>query len=169
MALCRALMILVLMVAHPAGAQHTTKMYRIGYLSLGFRTQSREQAFADALQSLGYVEGQTVAIEWRHAQEQLDRLPQLASELVRLQVDVIVTAGGYPAVQAAKNVTSTIPVVMVGVSDAVELGFVKSLARPGGNITGISNLAPELSGKLIELTKEAIPKASSDGCVLVFI
>ena len=161
MALRRALMIvLILVVAYPGRAEQAKRIYRIGYLSLGFRNQPREKTFEDALQSLGYVEGQTITIEWRYAQEQLDRLPELASELVRLKVDVILTSGGYPAVQAAKNATSAIPIVMVGVSDAVELGFVKSLAHPGGNITGMSNFAPELSGKLVELTKEAIPKAA---------
>jgi putative ABC transport system substrate-binding protein len=153
-------MILIVILAYPAGAQQTKKTYRLGYLSLGFRNQSRERAFGEALQSLGHLEGQTIAVEWRYGQEQLDRLPELASELVRLQVDVILTAGGYPAVQAVKNATSSTPIVMVGVSDAVELGFVKSLAHPGGNITGMSNFAPELSGKLLELAKEAIPKAS---------
>src|SRR6516164_8760063 len=120
MALCRALIIFILIIACPAAAQPAKRIYRIGYLSLGFRNQSRDKAFVEALQSLGYVEGQTIAIEWRYAQEQLDRLPGLARELVRLKVDVILTSGGYPAVQAAKNVTSTIPIVMVGVSDAVE-------------------------------------------------
>jgi len=167
MALRRALMIvLILVVAYPGRAEQAKRIYRIGYLSLGFRNQPREKTFEDALQSLGYVEGQTIAIEWRYAQEQLERLPELASELVRLKMDVILTSGGYPAVQAAKDVTSAIPIVMVGVSDAVELGFVKSLAHPGGNITGMSNFAPELSGKLVELTKEAIPKAAR---VAVFI
>jgi ABC-type uncharacterized transport system substrate-binding protein len=160
MVLCRALLVVILIVAYPARADQGMKTHRIGFLSLGFRNQSREKAFGDALQLLGYIEGQTIAIEWRYAQEQLHLLPELARELVRLQLDVILTAGGYPAVQAVKDVTSTIPIVMFGVSDAVELGFVKSLAGPGGNITGISNVAPELSGKLLELTKEAIPKAS---------
>src|SRR5436309_1883515 len=109
---------------------------------------------------IGYIEGQTIAIEWRYAHENFDRLPELATEIVRLKVDVIVTSGGNPTVRAVKNATTTIPIVMTGVSDAVELGFVASLARPGGNITGTSILAPELSGKLVELTKEAIPKAS---------
>jgi putative ABC transport system substrate-binding protein len=154
------MIVVILVFAYPARAEQAKRIHRIGYLSLGFRNQSREKAFEDALQSLGYVEGQTIAIEWRYAQEQLDRLPELASELVHLQVDVILSAGGYPAVQAAKNATSTIPIVMFGVSDAVALGFVKSLAHPGGNTTGLSNLAPELSAKLLELAKEIIPKAS---------
>jgi putative tryptophan/tyrosine transport system substrate-binding protein len=145
---------------HLAHAQQPKKVPRIGYLATRSDAGVGEKAFLQGLQPLGYIEGQTIAIEWRFAQEKFDRLPELASELVHLKVDVIVTAGGYPTVQAAKNATTTIPIVMARVSDAVELGFVASLARPGGNITGISILAPELSGKLLELAKEAIPKAS---------
>jgi putative tryptophan/tyrosine transport system substrate-binding protein len=140
-------------------AQQPKKVPRIGYLVLRSGAGAAEKAFLQGLQSLGYIEGQTIAIEWRFAQEKFDRLPDLANELVRLKVDVIVTAG-YPTIQAAKNATTTIPIVMARVSDAVELGFVVSLARPGGNITGISVLAPELSAKQLELAKEAIPKAS---------
>jgi putative tryptophan/tyrosine transport system substrate-binding protein len=143
-----------------AEAQQPKKIPRIGYITTRAAPGAGEKAFLQGLQSLGYIEGKTIAIEWRFAQEKFDRLPDLASELVRLKVDVIVTSGGYPTVQAVKNATTTIPIVMPGVSDAVELGFVASLARPGGNITGISVLAPELSGKLLELAKEAIPKAS---------
>src|SRR5439155_16940790 len=152
----------VLLVAcmHLAEAQQAKKIPRIGYIATRSGPEAGEKAFLQGLQSLGYIEGQTIAIEWRFAQEKFDRLPDLASELVRLKVDVIVTSGGYPTVQAVKNATTTIPIVMPGVSDAVELGFVASLARPGGNITGISVLAPELSGKLLELAKESIPKAS---------
>jgi len=150
----------ILVSVHLAHAQQPKKVPRIGYIATRSGAGAGEKAFLQGLQTLGYIEGQTIAIEWRFAQEKLDRLPDLASELVRLKVDVIVTSGGYPTVQAVKNATTTIPIVMMGVSDAVELGFVASLARPGGNITGISILAPELSGKLLELAKEAIPKAS---------
>jgi putative ABC transport system substrate-binding protein len=150
----------ILASVHLAHAQQPKKIPRIGYLATRSGAGGGEKAFLQGLQSLGYIEGQTIAIEWQFAQEKLDRLPELASELVRLKVDVIVTGGGYPTVQAVKNATTTIPIVMARVSDAVELGFVASLARPGGNITGISILAPELSGKLLELAKEAIPKAS---------
>ena len=149
----------ILASVHPAHAQQPKKIPRIGYLALRSGAGAAEKAFLQGLQSLGYIEGQTIAIEWRFAQEKFDRLPEFASELVRLKVDVIVTAG-YPTIQAAKNATTTIPIVMARVSDAVELGFVASLARPGGNITGISILAPELSGKLLELAKESVPKAS---------
>jgi len=150
----------ILASVHPAHAQQTKRVPRIGYLTTRSAAGPGEKAFLQGLQSLGYIEGQTIAIEWRFAQEKFDQLPELASELVRLKVDVIVTSGGYLTVQAAKNATTTTPIVMARVSDAVELGFVASLARPGGNITGISILAPELSGKLLELAKEAIPKAS---------
>jgi len=150
----------ILASVHLAYAQQRKKVPRIGYLATRSSAGGGEKAFLQGLQSLGYIEGQTIAIEWRFAQEKFDRLPELASELVRLKVDVIVTSGGYSTVQTVKNATTTIPIVMTGVSDAVELGFVASLARPGGNITGISSLAPELSGKLLELAKEAIPKAS---------
>jgi putative tryptophan/tyrosine transport system substrate-binding protein len=151
---------LALVSVHLAEAQQPKKIPRIGYIATRSGAGAGEKAFLQGLQSLGYIEGQTIAIEWRFAQEKFDRLPDLASELVRLKVDVIVTSGGNPTVQAVKNATTTIPIVMTGVSDAVELGFVASLARPGGNITGTSVLAPELSGKLLELAKEAIPKAS---------
>jgi putative ABC transport system substrate-binding protein len=151
----------ILASVHLAHAQQPKKIPRIGYLATRSGAGGGEKAFLQGLQSLGYIEGQTIAIEWRFAQEKFDRLPELASELVRLKVDVIVTSGGYRTVQAVKDATTTIPIVIGGgVSDAVELGFVASLARPGGNITGISILAPELSGKLLELAKEAIPKAS---------
>ena len=153
-------LVLVLALASLSEAQQPKKVPRIGYLATRSRPGPSEKAFLQGLESLGYIEGQTITIDWRYAQEKFDRLPELASELVRLKVDVIVTSGGYPTVQAVKNATTTIPIVMTRVSDAVELGFVASLARPGGNITGISILAPELSGKLLELAKEAIPKAS---------
>ena len=150
----------ILASVHLAHAQQLKKNPRIGYLATRSGAGAAEKAFLQGLQSLGYIEGQTIAIEWRFAQEKLDRLPDLAKELVGLKVDVIVTSGGYPSVQAVENASTTIPIVMARVSDAVELGFVASLAHPGGNITGISILAPELSAKQLELAKEAIPKAS---------
>jgi putative ABC transport system substrate-binding protein len=151
---------LLVMVSYRVEAQQTKDVHRVGYLATRSGPGPGEKAFLDGLASLGYIEGRNIAIEWRYAHEQMDRLPELASELVRLNVAAIVATGGYPSVRAAKNATSTIPIVMTGVSDAVGLGFVTSLARPGGNITGLSNLAPELSGKLLELAKEAIPSAS---------
>ena len=105
------------------------------------------------------MEGKNIVIEWRYAEGKLDRLPALAAELVRLKVDVIVT-GGPAATRAAKEATTTIPIVMAQDSDPVGNGFVASLARPGGNITGLSTLAPEISGKQLELLKEIVPKLS---------
>ena len=144
-----------------ARAQQPKKVPRIGYLS-GHdpATEStRAEAIRLALRELGYIEGQNIAIEYRYAEGKLDRYPELAAELVRLRVDIIVVAGGDPPIQAAKNATKTIPIVMVGGgSDPVEAGLVESLARPGGNVTGLTNLGTELGGKRLELLKEAVPK-----------
>ena len=122
---------------------------------------ARAEGIRLALRELGYIEGQNIAIEYRYAEGKLDRPPELAAELVRLKVDIIVVAGGDPAIQAAKNATKTIPIVMMGQgSDPVEAGHVESLARPGGNVTGITTLSRELGGKRLELLKEAVPKLS---------
>jgi putative tryptophan/tyrosine transport system substrate-binding protein len=150
----------ILASVHLAHAQQPKKIPRIGYLAPRSEPGANEKAFLQGLQSLGYIEAQTIAIEWRFAHEKLDRLPDLANELVGLKVDVIVASGGYPSVQAVKKATITIPIVMTNVNDAVGLGLVASLARPGGNVTGLSALSPELSGKQLELLKETIPKAS---------
>jgi len=154
-ALCTMLFALSL----SAEAQQPTKIPRIGYL-LGVSlsaSSTRTEAFRQGLRDFGYVEGNNIIIEWRSAEGKFDRLPALAAELVRLKVDVIVTAGPIPT-RAAKEVTSTIPIIMTQDPDPVGNGFVASLARPGGNITGLSTLAPELSGKQLELLKEIIPK-----------
>ena len=120
---------------------------------------ARADAFRQGLRELGYVEGKNIVIEWRYAEGKLDSLPALAAELVRLKVDVIVTTG--PTVtRAAKEATATIPIVMTYDNDPVGNRFVASLARPGGNITGLSTLSPEISGKQLELLKEIIPKLS---------
>ncbi|MGZ8485306.1 MAG: ABC transporter substrate-binding protein [Candidatus Binatia bacterium] len=116
-------------------------------------------AFRQGLRELEYVEGKNIVIEWRSAEGKLDRFPALVAELVRLKVDIIVTAGPIPT-RAAKEATSTIPIIMAQDPDPVGSGFVASLARPGGNITGLSTLAPELSGKRLELLKETVPKVS---------
>jgi putative tryptophan/tyrosine transport system substrate-binding protein len=114
-----------------------------------------------ALRELGYVEGQNIVTEYRYGDGKLDRLPELAAELVRLKVDIIVVAGGEPDVRAAKNATKTIPIIMVGAGrDPVRAGLVESLARPGGNVTGITNLGRELGGKRLELLKEAVTKVT---------
>jgi putative tryptophan/tyrosine transport system substrate-binding protein len=144
-----------------AQAQLPTKVPRIGRLAGGFLyTQTtRNDSLLQGLRELGYIEGKNIVIEWRAAEEKLDRLPVLAAELVRLKVDIIVTGGSAPT-RAAKEATTTIPIVMIQDNDPVASGFVASLARPGGNITGLSTLAPELSGKRLELLKEIVPKLS---------
>jgi putative ABC transport system substrate-binding protein len=150
-----------LTTALPAMAQQTTKIPRIGYLTAGSLSaqSARIKAFRQGLSELGYVEGKNIVIEWRSAERKLDRLPALAAELVRLRVDVIVTAGPIPT-RSAKEATVTLPIVMTQDTDPVGNGFVASLARPGGNITGLATLRPELSGKQLELLKEIIPKLS---------
>jgi putative ABC transport system substrate-binding protein len=120
---------------------------------------ARIEAFRQGLRELGYAEGKNIIIEYRHAEGKLDRLPALAAELVRLKVDIIVT-GGEPATRAVKEATVTIPIIMSQVGDPVGSGFVDSLAHPGGNITGLSTLAPELNGKRLEILKEVVPRLS---------
>src|SRR5215471_10923726 len=126
-------------------AQQPTKIPRIGFLGAPPRSaiSERIEAFGQGLRELGYVEGKNIGIEWRYAEGKLDRLPALAAELVRLKTDVIVTSGPIPT-RAAKEASVTIPIVMAQDSDPVANGFVASLARPGGNITGLSTLRPEL-------------------------
>src|SRR5919109_2551910 len=138
-----------------ADAQQPPKVARIGYLGLSFPSANvaRIEALRQGLRDLGYVEGKNIVFEWRWAEGKPDRIPDLAAELVKLKVDVIVTQG--PAVnRPAKEATSTIPIVMGFDNDPVGSGLIASLARPGGNITGLSALAPELSGKQLELLKE---------------
>src|SRR6266478_4282921 len=144
-----------------AAAQQTGKVARIGYLVAASPSSNaaRIEPFRQGLRELGYVEGKNIVIEWRYAEGKLDRLPALAAELVRLKVDVIVTSG--PTVtRAAKEATNMIPIVMAFDNDPVGSGVVASLARPGGNITGLSILAPEISGKQLELLKEIVPRLS---------
>src|SRR5262245_7146803 len=158
--------VILLTVAVVTEAQQTKKVPRIGYLSLGDAASdsARAEGIRLALRELGYIEGQNIVTEYRYAEGKVDRAPELAAELVRLNVDVIVVAGGDVQVRAAKNATSTIPIVMVGQgADPVEAGHVKSLARPGGNVTGITLLNRELGGKRLELLKEAVPKLSRVG------
>jgi putative ABC transport system substrate-binding protein len=142
-------------------AQQAKKISRIGYLvvSDAVTESTRAEAIRRALRELGYIEGQNIAIEYRYAEGKQDRYPELAAELVRLKVDIIVVAGGALAIRAAKNATKTIPIVMGGSGiDPVVAGLVESLARPGGNVTGITNLTRELGGKRLELLKEAVLK-----------
>ena len=143
-----------------ADAQQPTKIPRLGYLSAS-NDQNRE-AFRQGLRQLGYVEGKNVVIEYRYAEGRTEQISDLAAELVRLKVDVIVT-GSTLAAQTARKLNTTVPIVIVGTGDPVGTGLVASLARPGGNVTGLSGLAPELSGKRLELLKESFPKVSRVG------
>ncbi len=151
----------VLLGTVSAEAQQPGRVPRIGILVPGSASGygSRIEAFRKGLHELRYVEGQNVNIEYRYAEGKLDRLTELAAELVRLRVDMIVTSGNA-SVRAAKQATTTIPIVVSNTSDLVGPGHVVSLARPGGNITGLTNMAPELAGKRLELLKEAVPKLS---------
>jgi putative tryptophan/tyrosine transport system substrate-binding protein len=144
-----------------AEAQQPTKIPRIGYLSTvsPAANVTRIEALRQGLRELGYVDGKNIVIEWRYAEGKVDRLPSLAAELVRLKVDVIITAASPPT-RAAKELTRTIPIVMAFDDDPVGSGFVASLARPGGNVTGLSSLALEIGGKQLELLKEIIPRLS---------
>ena len=153
------LLALVLLTAPRAThAQPSAKMPRIGYLALR-ALAAEDEAFKQGLRDLGWIEGQTIAIEYRWAAGQVERLPALAAELVRLQVDLIV-ARSTPVVQAAKEATQSIPIVMVLAADPVGTGLVASLARPGGNITGMSGTSPELAGKRLELLRDLLPTLS---------
>ena len=146
-----------------AEAQQPKKIHRIGYLSNSdpATESTRSDAIRLALRELGYIEGQNIAIEYRYSEGKPDRAPELAAELVRLKVDSIVVSGGPVWVEAAKNATKTIPIIMVGSgADPVEAGLVASLARPGGNVTGLTNLTVGLGGKRLELLKEAVPKVA---------
>ena len=157
----RAFCSILLALPFPVRAQQPTKIPRLGYLSAASPSAiaARTEAFRQGLRELGYVEGKNIVIESRHVVEKLDRLSEIATELVRLKVDVIVTTGPS-STRAVKKATSTIPIVMAWDNDPVANGFIGSLARPGGNITGLSTLAPELSGKQLELLKETIPRLS---------
>jgi putative tryptophan/tyrosine transport system substrate-binding protein len=151
-------------VAHALTAeaqQPTGNVKRIGYMGTGSVSSDRNRidAFRQGLRDLSYVEGKNIVIEYRYAEGKPDRLPGLAAELVRLKADVIVVSGGTSA-RAAKNATEMVPIVMANVSDPIGIGLVGSLARPGGNITGLTTQAPELGGKRLELLKEIVPKLS---------
>src|SRR5262249_15962928 len=152
---------MLLALCLPVAAQQPKKVPRIGFLGVTSPSTiaARIEAFRQGLRELGYVEGKNIVIEYRWAEGKFDRLPDLANELARLKVDVIVTSGPRQT-RAAKEATVTIPIVMGFDSDPVGNGFVASLARPGGNITGLATFAPELSGKQLELLKEIVPKLS---------
>jgi putative ABC transport system substrate-binding protein len=152
---------MLLALSYSALAQQPTKIPRIGILipTSVSNLSARVEAFRQRLRELGYVEGKNISIEYRYADGKLERLPDLADELVRLKVDVIVTPGGS-AILAAKKARATMPIVFAGAADPVGSGLVSSLARPGGNITGLSMMAPDLEGKRLELLKEAFPKVA---------
>jgi len=154
--------VILLAVGVIAEAQQAKKVPRIGYLSAAdpTRESARSEAIRLALRELGYIEGQNIAFEYRDAERKRDRASELLAELVRLKVDIIVVPGTGQA-RAAKNATKTIPIVMTGLgADPVEEGLIESLARPGGNVTGVTNLGRELGGKRLELLKEAVPKVA---------
>lgn len=156
-----AFLVMLVLAALAADAQQPAKVPRIGVLISGSPTTHRfmADAFRQDLRELGHIEGQNISLEYRWAEGKLDHLPALAAELVRLKVDVLVT-GGTAGVRAAKQATSTIPIVVFGAGDLVGAGLVANLARPGGNITGTHDLSPELSSKRLELLKETVPKLS---------
>ena len=159
--ICLALCSLLLVPCSSATAQQPKKVPRIGYLINSPLAASAEfqDAFRQGLRDLGYIEGKNIVIEWRSGEQGRDRQRAIAAEFVRLNVDVIV-AGGSGDIRAAREATSTIPIVMVIGGDVIGSGFVASLARPGGNLTGLSTLRPELMGKRLELLKEIVPKLS---------
>jgi putative ABC transport system substrate-binding protein len=155
--------VVLLVLGITAEAQQPNKVPRTGYLTVGdAATESaRAEAIRLALRELGYIQGQNIAFEYRYGENKRDRYAELAAELVRLKVDVIVVTGGDPYIQVVKNATKSTPIVMVGSgSDPVKAGFVESLARPGGNITGLTALSRELGGKRLELLKEAVSKVA---------
>jgi len=150
---------MLLALCLPAEAQQQGKVYRIGYLVARSALEPRDEAFRQGLRDLGYVEGKDIIIEYRFGGGEREQIPKLAAELVRLKVDIIV-APGTPVAQAAKTATRTIPIVFSGVADPVGTGLVTSLARPGGNVTGLTPISAELSAKRLELLKETVPRVS---------
>ena len=157
--ICLALGAMLLALSFPAEAQQPKKVPRIGILRTGSAPDPFVEAFRQGLRDLGYVEGKSIAIEYRWAEGKNERLPDLAANLVRLKVDVIV-AGGPGPILAAKQATSTIPIVMPAVVNPVGSGLIASLARPGGNLTGLASQTDELPGKWMELLKETLPRLS---------
>ena len=151
---------ILLITFSSAKAQQPKNVHRIGFLLPGdaISESARIEGIRLALRERGYVEGQNIASEYRFAKGREDQFSELATELARLKVDIVVVSGGNTPVRAVKNSTTTIPIVMANGSDPVEAGLVESLARPGGNVTGITSLGRELGGKRLELFKEAVPK-----------
>ena len=151
-----ALNVVLFALCLPANSQQPKKLPQIGFLTLRSAPSDQDEAFKQALRDLGWIEGQNFTIEWRGAAGKTEKLAELAADLVRRKVDVIV-ASATPSVQAAKNATNTIPIVMSSAADPVGVGLVASLARPGGNITGLSNQAADLAAKRLELLREVVP------------
>ncbi|HEY7321395.1 MAG TPA: ABC transporter substrate-binding protein [Candidatus Binatia bacterium] len=161
--ICLTLCAMLFAHSYSASAQQPKKVPRIGYFSARDPAgdSARSEGIRLGLRELGYIEGQNIAIEYRYAERKRERFREIAAKLVRLKLDVIVVAGGDPPVQALMNETKTIPIVMTGGgTDPVKAGLVQSLARPGGNVTGITNLIGDLGGKRLELLKEAVPKVA---------
>jgi putative ABC transport system substrate-binding protein len=156
-----ALPALIVIAIHLAEAQQPKKVPRIGVLSAGSPSSATHQhaAFRQGLRDLGYIEGQNIIVEYRFAEGKIDRFPELATEMVGLKVNVIVV-GGTRLTSAAKQATNTIPIVVGSAGDLIGEGVVDSLARPGGNVTGSTNISPDVSGKRVELLKEILPKVS---------
>ena len=154
----------LVVVGAAAQAQQTGKIFRIGFLDPSTASGSAVswEAFRQELSKLGWIEGKNIAIEYRFAEQKNERLPELAADLVRLKVDLIVVTG-TPSALAAKKATTTIPIVMTNAGDPVAAGLVASLARPGGNVTGLSSLSPELNTKRLEILKDAVPKLARVG------
>jgi putative ABC transport system substrate-binding protein len=161
---CLALVALLFALRFPADAQQTGKIFRIGFLdpSTASGTAVLVDVFRQELSKHGWIEGKNITIDYRFAEQKSERLPELAAELVRLKVDLIVTTGDGPTF-GAKKATTTTPIVMTTSSDPVAQGLVASLARPGGNVTGLSSLANELNSKRLEILKDAIPKLTRVG------
>ena len=140
-------------------AQRAVKVARIGYLSTNLASSPHHhEAFRQGLRDLGYVEGRNIVVEYRDAEGKVERHPALVAELIALKVDVIIVAGSTLTARTAKQATSTLPIVFIAVGDPVGSGLVTSLARPGGNVTGLSAVSPELVGKCLELLKQAVPE-----------
>ena len=150
------LLTVLLLTVYPAQAQQAPKIPHVGILFIGGRDQPHLESFKQGMREHGYIEGKNVVFEYRYAEGNYDRLPDLAADLVQKKVDVIVTTSSLSA-QAARNVASTVPIVMTS-GGVLERGLAESLAKPGGNVTGLTVLAADLSGKRVELLKEAFPK-----------
>jgi putative ABC transport system substrate-binding protein len=157
-----ALCSMLLALSFSADAQQSAKVPRIGFLASGGPESPNIMAFRRGLHDLGYVEGKNVLVEYRHLEAKVDRVPRFVAELVQLKVDVLIITN-TPAIRVAKQATSTIPIVMVSTVDPVATGLVDSLARPGGNVTGLTRLTRELSGKRLELLREIVPRISRVG------